>query len=71
MVRSGHYITASEVVCHAVRLLEELEGDYEEWGRYVRRKIERGLEQVDAGQCISLEELEERIAKRREKYRKP
>ena len=70
-VRSGQYGSASDVVREALRLLDQQETDYAEWRSYVQHKIEKGLAQADAGQCISLEELEQRMAKRREKYQKP
>jgi antitoxin ParD1/3/4 len=47
----GKYDTATDVVCDAVRLLRERE----ERLKSLRTDIQKGIEQLDAGQCIELD----------------
>jgi antitoxin ParD1/3/4 len=46
----GKYDTATDVVCDAVRLLRERE----ERLKSLRTDIQKGIEQLDAGECIDL-----------------
>lgn len=47
----GKYDSASDVVCDAVRLLRERE----ERLKSLRTDIRKGIEQLDAGECVDLE----------------
>lgn len=66
-VRSGRYASASEVVREALRVLEQQDGEYEQWLKYAREKIEKGLAQADAGQTVSLDEARAHIDQLRRK----
>jgi len=67
-VRSGRYASASEVVRDALRALEQQDGEYEQWLKYAREKIDRGLAQADAGQTVSLDEARAHIDQLRRKH---
>jgi antitoxin ParD1/3/4 len=66
-VESGRYTSASEVIREALRLLEEHDQLKQHRLAQVREKIDRGLQQLDAGQGISLQEARERLRRGRRK----
>lgn len=63
-VKSGLYHTASEVICDALRLLEERDRLYEIRVAEMRREIQRGNEQLARGEVVDGEEVFERIRKK-------
>lgn len=60
-VESGLYQTASEVVREGLRLLRERDEQREAQLQSVRRKIDRGLKQLDSGHGISSEKAWKQI----------
>ena len=53
-VASGNYSTASEVVRDGLRMLREERAVYEEKLASLKREVQRGIEQIDAGQFSDL-----------------
>jgi antitoxin ParD1/3/4 len=66
-VESGRYTSASEVIREALRLLEEHDQLKQQRLAQVREKIDRGLQQLDAGEGISAQEARERLRRARRK----
>lgn len=60
-VESGLYQTASEVVREGLRLLHERDALREQQLRSLRRRIDRGLKQLDGGQGVSAEKAWKQI----------
>jgi antitoxin ParD1/3/4 len=52
-VASGHYSTASEVVRDGLRMLREERALYEEKLTILRREIQKGIDDVEAGRVDS------------------
>jgi antitoxin ParD1/3/4 len=53
-VASGSYATASEVVRDGLRMLREERAVYEEKLAILKREVQRGIDQIDAGQFSDL-----------------
>jgi antitoxin ParD1/3/4 len=61
-VASGNYSTASEVVRDGLRMLREERAIYEEKLAILKREVQRGIDQIDAGEFsdLSLPDMWER-----------
>jgi putative addiction module CopG family antidote len=64
-VADGQFRTADEVVCEAIRLLQ----DHETWKVNSSEAIETGWEQAKTGQLRTPEEAHDRLAVRKEAWR--
>jgi antitoxin ParD1/3/4 len=53
-VASGNYSTASEVVRDGLRMLREERAVYEEKLAILKREVQRGIDQLDAGEYSDL-----------------
>jgi antitoxin ParD1/3/4 len=53
-VASGNYATASEVVRDGLRMLREERAVYEEKLAILKREVQRGIDQIDAGELSDL-----------------
>jgi antitoxin ParD1/3/4 len=66
-VESGRYTSASEVIREALRLFEEHDQLKRQRLTEVREKIDRGLQQLEAGQGVSGPEARARLRRRLQK----
>ena len=57
-VKSGNYQSASEVVREALRLMQDRDRVREQRKQDLKRELQRGLDQLDQGEGISLDEPE-------------
>lgn len=68
-VATGDYASASEVVRDGLRMLKDRDLEREARLQAVRDKIQKGLDQIDAGLILDGEEAMEEIRKRIEAKR--
>ena len=55
-VESGMYVSASEVIRDALRLMQDMDAVKEQRLERLRQEIEVGLKQLDAGLAVPLDE---------------
>lgn len=70
-VDSGLYQSASEVVREALRLLEEQHSLRERHLADARNKIQAGLDQLDRGQGIPVEQVHAAMKQKSAEFRNP
>ena len=63
-VASGKFANREEVIDTAFRLLEKLQGEYEEWIKETRDKIDIGIAQLDRGEGLDGEAVVASILER-------
>lgn len=51
-VASGKFADREEVIDTAFRLLEKLQGEYEQWIKETREKIDIGIAELDRGEGL-------------------
>jgi antitoxin ParD1/3/4 len=51
-VASGKFANQQEVIDTAFRLLEKLQGEYEQWIKETREKIDIGIAELDRGEGL-------------------
>ncbi|MEG3941460.1 MAG: type II toxin-antitoxin system ParD family antitoxin [Microcoleus sp.] len=51
-VASGKFANREEVIDTAFRLLEKLQGEYEQWIKETREKIDIGIAELDRGEGL-------------------
>ena len=51
-VASGKFANREEVIDTALRLLEKLQGEYEQWIKETREKIDIGIAELDRGEGL-------------------
>jgi antitoxin ParD1/3/4 len=61
LVESGRYRSASEVVRHAVRLLQQREEEREAKLEAIRRAVDVGIEELERGEGIPADEVFEEL----------
>ena len=64
-VAAGEFQSADEVVCQALRMLQ----DQELWKADARRKIDDGWEEAKTGQLRTSEEVRQSLALRKETWK--
>ena len=57
-IAAGEFVSADQVVCAGLKLLQERES----WKRDIQHEIDRGWDQAAGGQLLSLEEARENLA---------
>lgn len=67
-VESGLYQSASEVVRESLRLLQERKQDRQARLEVLRKEIAVGLEQLDRGEGVSLDEVVVELRERNRKF---
>jgi antitoxin ParD1/3/4 len=58
-IAAGHYQSASEVVCDALRLMEARDEGYEARLEWLRRELQAGIDSGDAGE-LDIEDIKRR-----------
>ena len=56
-VKSGRYLSASEVICEGLRLLEERDRLFELRLADLQQKVSVGVEQADRGELIDADDV--------------
>jgi antitoxin ParD1/3/4 len=63
-VASGRFANQQEVIDTAFRLLKKLQGEYEQWIKETRDKVNVGIAQLDRGEGLDGEAVVARILER-------